>query len=53
MDLKKEYDGVDRKALLGMLRINGVGGWLLKAEKSLIRNGGACVEDEGERKGML
>ena len=43
LDLKKEYDRVDREAMWNLLRLYVVGGKLLKAVKILFVGGQACV----------
>ncbi len=48
MDLEKAYDKVDRKALWHVLKINGVGGQLIKGIKAFYREANACVKVDGE-----
>ena len=42
-DLEKAYDRVDRDAMSNVLRLNGIGGRLLRGMKSLYVASKACV----------
>ncbi len=48
MDLEKAYDSVDKEALWSVLRINGVGGQLLKGIQAFYREANACVRVGGK-----
>ena len=43
LDLEKPYDRVDRDAMWNVLRLNGIGGRLLRGVKSLYVGSKACV----------
>ena len=43
LDLEKAYDRVDRNAMWNVLRLNGIGGRLLRGVKSLYVGSKACV----------
>ena len=43
LDLEKAYDRVDRDAMWNVLRLNGIGGRLLRGAKSLYVGSKACV----------
>ena len=43
MDLEKAYDTIDCQGMWQMLRVNGVGGKLLKAVQSFYIDSRACV----------
>ena len=48
MDLKNEYDTIDRHGMWQMLRLYGVGGKFLKAVQSFYVDGRACVHVEND-----
>ena len=48
LDLEKAYDRVDRDAMWNVLRLNGIGGRLLRGVKSLYVGSKACVRVRNE-----
>ena len=46
MDLEKAYDTIDRNGMWQMLRMDGVGGKLLKAVQRFYADSRACVRVE-------
>ena len=46
MDLEKAYDGINRNALLHILRIYGIGGSLRKVAQSFYSESRTCVRHE-------
>ena len=48
IDLEKAYDTIDRHGMWQMLRVNGVGGKLLKAGQSFYEDSRACVGVEND-----